>query len=103
KRYTRTEAQAWLDRQLWRYAQHGHGLWLVESRDSGEPVGQVGLALQEVDGVQEPEIGYMIHRPFWRHGFAAEAALGVRSHAFEVRGLERVISLIRPENEPSRG
>jgi RimJ/RimL family protein N-acetyltransferase len=103
KRYSRAEAQAWIERQLQRYAQHGHGLWLVLDKKSGEPVGQVGLALQEVDGTLEPEIGYMIHHPFWRRGLAAEAALGVRRHAFEERGLERVISLIRPENEPSRG
>jgi RimJ/RimL family protein N-acetyltransferase len=103
KQYTREEAQAWLERQLWRYAHHGHGLWLVLDKTSGEPVGQVGLVLQEVDGKSEPEIGYMIHRAFWRRGLATEAALGVRRHAFEERGLERVISLIRPENLPSRG
>ncbi len=103
KRYSRDEAQAWLERQLWRYAEHGHGLWLVVDRHTQEPVGQVGLILQEVEGKKEPEIGYLIHRPYWRRGLATEAALGVRCHAFEERGLEHVISLIRPENEPSRG
>jgi RimJ/RimL family protein N-acetyltransferase len=103
KQYSRAEAQEWLDRQCWRYAEHGHGLWLVLDRATDEPVGQVGLALQEVDGKLEPEIGYMIHHPFWRKGFASEAALGVRQYAFERLGLARVISLIRPENEPSRG
>jgi RimJ/RimL family protein N-acetyltransferase len=103
KQHTREEAQAWLERQIWRYVHHGHGLWLVLDKASGEPVGQVGLVLQEVDGRSEPEIGYMIHRPFWRRGMATEAALAVRRHAFEERGLERVISLIRPENLRSRG
>src|SRR5947208_2714367 len=92
KRYTRAEAQDWLERQLLRYAAHGHGLWLVLDRTTNEPVGQVGLVLQEVEGKLEPEIGYLIHRPFWRRGLATEAALGVRRYAFEERGLERVIS-----------
>lgn len=101
--YSRDEARAWIERQLGRYARYGHGLWLVEDRATGEPVGQVGLVMQLVDGVEEPEIGYLIDRPFWRRGLATEAALGVRTWAFDARGLERVISLIRPENLPSQG
>ena len=103
KLYSREEAWAWIERQLGRYARDGHGLWLVEDRATGEPVGQVGLAQQLVDGVEEPEIGYLIHRPFWRQGLATEAALGVRAWAFDTLGVERVISLIRPENLPSQG
>jgi RimJ/RimL family protein N-acetyltransferase len=100
---TRDEAMAWIDRQLGRYARDGHGMWLVSDRATGEPRGQVGLAMQEIDGVAEPEIGYLIHRPFWRQGLATEAALATRAWAFETRGLPRVISLIRPENLPSQG
>jgi RimJ/RimL family protein N-acetyltransferase len=103
KCYSREEAQAWLQRQLDRYARDGHGLWLVEDRGTAEPLGQVGLINQEVDGVFEPEIGYLIHRPFWRRGLASEAALGVRDWAFGEHGKDRVISLIRPINEPSQG
>lgn len=101
--YSREESRLWIERQLHRYAGNGHGLWLVQDRATGEPLGQVGLILQLVDGVEEPEIGYLIHRPFWRRGLATEAALAVRSWAFDTLGLERVISLIRPENTPSQG
>jgi RimJ/RimL family protein N-acetyltransferase len=59
--------------------------------------------MQRVDDVDVPEIGYLIHRPFWRRGFALEAAMAVRDYAFDTLGIERVISLIRPENVPSRG
>jgi RimJ/RimL family protein N-acetyltransferase len=101
--YSRDEAQLWIERQLSRYARDGHGLWLVQDRVTGEPVGQVGLVVQTVDGVEEPEIGYLIHRPFWRRGLATQAALSVRTWAFDTLRLERVISLIRPENLPSQG
>jgi len=103
KRYTREESAAWIERQLARYERDGHGLWLVASRATGEPVGQVGLVMQEVDGAREAEIGYLIHRPFWRRGFASEAAKAVREHAFGALAKPRVISLIRPVNEPSAG
>ena len=102
-RFTPLEARRWHDRQLNRYARDGHGLWLVVDRATGQRVGQVGLASQEVDGAREPEIGWLIHRRFWRRGFATEAGRGVRDHAFGSMGLERVISLIRPVNEPSQG
>jgi RimJ/RimL family protein N-acetyltransferase len=103
KTYDREESEGWLRRQLARYARDGHGLWLVEAKDGARPVGQVGLLTQIIDGVAEPEIGYLIHRPYWRMGLASEAAAGVRDHAFGALDRPRVISLIRPENVPSQG
>jgi [ribosomal protein S5]-alanine N-acetyltransferase len=49
----------------------------------------------------EIEVGYLIHRPYWRR--ATEAALACCDYAFNVLDHQRVISLIRPENEPSQG
>jgi RimJ/RimL family protein N-acetyltransferase len=66
-------------------------------------VGQVGLLIQNVEGVEEKEVGYLIHRPFWHRGFATEAALACLDHAFVVLGRQQVISLIRPENLSSQG
>ena len=103
RRYSREEARGWVERQLERYREDGHGLWLIEERAGGEPVGQVGLARQQVNGAAEPEVGYLVHRPFWRRGYAAEAALATRDHAFYALDMPRVISLIRPENLPSQG
>jgi [ribosomal protein S5]-alanine N-acetyltransferase len=103
KCYSREEASTWIERQMRRYERHGHGLWLAIEKASGEPVGQVGLLIQNVCGVDEKEVTYLIHRPFWRRGFATEAGLAVRDYAFEVLGRQRVIALIRPENVPSIG
>jgi RimJ/RimL family protein N-acetyltransferase len=102
KCYSREEAEIWIQRQIKRYARHGHGLWLVADRTSGQPLGQVGLLIQQLRGVDEKEVAYLIHRPFWRHGFATEAALACRDYAFDVLGRQRVIAVIRPENMPSQ-
>jgi len=100
--YSREQAKGWIDGQMDRYTRHGHGLWIVVEKASGRPVGQVGLLIQHVDGVDETEVGYMIHQPFWRQGFATEAAAACRDHAFQELNRPRVISLIRPVNIPSQ-
>ena len=98
---SRVEAEGWLERQRHRYADDGHGLWLVEHRETGAPVGQVGLAMQEVEGRRRPEVGWLLHRPYWGHGYATEAGLAVRDAAFQRWRYPGIISLIRPVNEPS--
>jgi ribosomal-protein-alanine N-acetyltransferase len=100
--YSHDEAKAWVQRQLDRYRDDGHGLWLVVDRNTRDPIGQVGLCRQQVDGMDEPEIGYLIHEPYWRQGYASEAAAAVRDYAFRELGKQRVISLIRPVNVPSQ-
>ncbi|MBC7855942.1 MAG: GNAT family N-acetyltransferase [Pirellulaceae bacterium] len=98
----RAGAAASIERQLDRYATDGYGPWLVLHRETDQPLGRIGLLHQVVEGVGETEVGYMIHRPYWRQGFAIEAAAACRDHAFTTLGRDRVISLIRPENLPSQ-
>jgi [ribosomal protein S5]-alanine N-acetyltransferase len=101
--YAERDVRDFINRMRVRYREDGCGLWMLLDRESGEPLGRVGLMRQPVNGVDEFEIGYMLHRPFWRRGLATEAALAVKTYAFAERKLSRVVSLIRPENQPSQG
>jgi RimJ/RimL family protein N-acetyltransferase len=74
----------------------------VIAREAGTLIGYCGFLHQEVDGVKEIEIGYRLHPDFWNRGLATEAAHAVRDHAFRDLQLERVISLIHPDNHASR-
>lgn len=103
QRYTRTDAEAWVQRQLDRYDRDGHGGWLVVKKDTNTPVGQVGLVNMLVEGVTLPEIGYLLCRSFWRQGLASEAALGVRDYAFGKLNKSFVIAQIRAMNHASQG
>ena len=50
----------------------------------------------------EPEIAYSLDQPFWRQGFATEAATAARDWFFAHFPLGRVASFIRPDNHPSK-
>jgi RimJ/RimL family protein N-acetyltransferase len=102
KCYDRDEAADWVKRQQARYAKDGIGYWLTLDKASGRAVGQAGLLLQIVDGSEEVGLGYIIHRPFWRNGFAVEAAGASMDYAVNRLGRQRVVALVRPENLPSQ-
>ncbi len=97
----RDESLAWIERQRGRYRDDGHGLWLIEERATGVPVGQCGVTVQEVDGAPEIEVGYLLHHDHWKRGFATEAAQAARDWAVARYPGRRIISLVRPENVAS--
>jgi RimJ/RimL family protein N-acetyltransferase len=98
----REEVDEWIDRNLDRYAQYGHGLWAVILNEGKIFVGDCGLIYQEVDGIEELEVGYQFNKNYWGRGLATEAARGCMNYAFSQLGRRRIISMIRPENLPSR-
>lgn len=100
---SREQAEAWLEWHLSSYRDHGHGLWKMLLRETGEFAGQCGLVAQEVEETREVEIGYHVRPELWRQGLATEAAAASRDYARETLGLQRVVSIIAPANIPSQG
>lgn len=98
----RPGVEHWIARNIQRYATNGHGLWAMVLKSSGEMIGDCGLTVQEVEGMDEVEVGYHVRRDLWGHGLATEAARACRDFGFARLPVERIISLIRPENPPSR-
>jgi [ribosomal protein S5]-alanine N-acetyltransferase len=94
--------RAWIDQNLARYAEHGHSLWAVMRQADQQFLGDCGLIIQDVDGVAELEVGYQFNKHYWGHGYATEAARGCMDYAREQLHSRRIISMIRPENLPSR-
>lgn len=102
KTLERDELAALMERNQKRYEQYGHGLWAVILQSEKQCIGDCGPVWQEVDGVEELEIGYHLKPKYWGQGFASEAARACMNYAFEKLNARRVISMIRPENLPSR-
>ena len=102
KALNRQEMVEWIDRNLKRYEECGHGIWAALLKEIQQFVGDCGLVIQDVDGIQELEVGYHFNKAFWGRGLAAEAARGCMEYARTTLNRRRVISMIRPENLASR-
>ena len=100
--YGHAGVDQWIERNRRRYQDDGVGLWAVELTKTQEIIGDCGIILQQVEGESLYEIGYHLRRDFWGQGLATEAAGGGRDWACAHLKTERLISLIRPENLPSR-
>lgn len=99
--FSRDEVLGWVDRWRSSYAENGFGLWGLVLKETGQLVGDTGLSLQDVEGEYFPEVGWHVHKQHQRQGLATEAARASLDYGFGPCGLGRIISLIRPENEPS--
>jgi len=115
--YDRDGVEQWIERNRQRYLDDGVGLWAMELKKTRESevqssdiqgsevhkiIGDCGITRQQVEGEYFYEIGYHLRRDFWGQGLATEAAIACRDWAFAHLKTGRLISLIRPENLPSR-
>ena len=95
--------------ELWieRWNRNGVGQFAVLL--DGHAIGRVGLLVwdtetwttssYEASGEHaQTELGWALTRRHWGRGYATEAARAVRDWAYAERGLERLISLIAPDN-----
>ncbi len=81
------------------YEKNGFGMWLVELKDSKEAIGICGLVKRDV--LEDVDIGYAFLPRFWSKGYAFESASAVKRYAFDVVGLQRLVAVVNPGNEPS--
>jgi RimJ/RimL family protein N-acetyltransferase len=100
--FSRDESRAWIEKALERQARLGFSLWAIEDRATGEFLGNCGPVPQLVDGLQEIELGWSVEPRRSGEGIATEAAVAWRDRCLGPLGFDHVISLIRPENAPSR-
>lgn len=71
---------------------------LIE-KATGRLVGRAGLFMPE--GWPGLEVGWVLGRFAWRHGFATEAAAAWRDYAFETLDVDELIAIIHPDNPKS--
>ena len=77
----------------------GFGGWAIEEKATGAFAGQVGL--NHPPHFPEAEIGWILMPGFEGRGYATEAALAARAHAYGTLGWTTAVSYIDPENARS--
>jgi len=76
--------------------QHGHGLYLIESRCDATPLGLCGLLRR--DTLEDVDIGFALHPDAFGKGFAKEAAQACMQYARNTLKLNRVVAIVMPVN-----
>jgi RimJ/RimL family protein N-acetyltransferase len=96
-----SRADAWrsMAQVLGHWQLRGYGLWAVEEKATGAFVGRIGLIYPE--GWPALEVGWLIDRARWGEGFATEGGRAAMQFAFDRLQLERISSVIRPQNAAS--
>lgn len=87
------------DRLLAGFRQHGFGLWIVEPREGGAPLGVCGL-LKRPD-LADVDLGFAFMPEARGQGIAQEAARRTLEHAANELGLRRVVAITLPDNAAS--
>jgi RimJ/RimL family protein N-acetyltransferase len=103
-----------LERWIRRWEANGMGPFLLVVPEDDRVVGRVGpvvwdsgsptwetSTLAAAGDDAEVELGWAIGREHWGRGYATEAARAVRQWVYDEREVERLISLIDPENTRS--
>jgi RimJ/RimL family protein N-acetyltransferase len=88
-----------LDRLVASYERNGFGLYLVELKETGTPIGISGLVKR--DTLPDADIGFAFLPAYWSKGYAVESAAGVMKYARDVLGLTRILAITSPDNEAS--
>jgi RimJ/RimL family protein N-acetyltransferase len=98
---TSDDAQRYLrDGPFAMYERTGFGLYAVELKQIGEPIGICGLIKREA--LADVDLGFAFLSKFWHNGYAFEAAAATMSYAENVLGLRRIVAILTSDNDPSR-
>lgn len=100
---SQAESDALADRIEAHFETHGFGLWAAEVRGGPPFIGFVGLATVGFSAHFTPavEIGWRLAADQWGKGYATESALAVARYAFELLGLDELVSFTVPGNARS--
>lgn len=97
--YDRAAAWRQFATELGHWAMKGYGFWTAVVTATGRTVGQVGFWNPE--GWSEVEIGWAMFEGSEGKGFAYEAAVRLRAHAYDTLGWGPLTSVIVPGNTRS--
>lgn len=81
------------------YQKNGFGLFVVELKETGLPIGMCGLIRRDV--LPDVDIGYALLERYWNKGYAHEAAAAVLDYGYKTLKLNRIIAITALDNDAS--
>jgi RimJ/RimL family protein N-acetyltransferase len=99
--FSRAETEEMLERWLGHWREHGFGVWLAEDRESGEPVGRIGLSFHRA-WPDDPEVGWWVAPEWQGRGLATEGGRAAVAYGSETLRVPRLVSICLEENLGSR-
>jgi RimJ/RimL family protein N-acetyltransferase len=74
----------------------GYGMFLVELKGGGDPIGGCGLLYRKVLDVTD--IGFAFLPEYWNRGFAYEAAEAIIKYGHSTLGVKKIVGLTSQDN-----
>ncbi len=93
------EACGYIGKSLDTYERDGFGLFAVELRENGTPVGLCGLMKRET--LDDVDIGFALLSRYGGNGYAYEAAAATLAYGVHSLGLRRIVGICSPANHRS--
>jgi len=81
------------------YQRLGFGLYAVELKENGAPIGICGLIKR--DALVDVDLGFAFLPRFWTKGYALESASAVMSYGRRALGLSRIVAIVSQDNHRS--
>jgi RimJ/RimL family protein N-acetyltransferase len=81
------------------YGEFGFGLYAVERKESGTPIGICGLLKRET--LDDVDIGFAFLQKFWGRGYGYESAAAAMNWGWNTLGLKRIVAVTAPDNRDS--
>ncbi|MFA8433337.1 MAG: GNAT family N-acetyltransferase [Marinifilaceae bacterium] len=75
----------------------GYGIFMVEEKESGKLIGEVGL-FNSFNSERELEIGYILDRKYWGLGFGSELINGLIEYGIDILRLHRIMARMYAQN-----
>lgn len=81
------------------YEFYDFGMWTVLEKQSGQIIGRAGISMRE--GFEEPELGFMIGKPYQNKGYAYEVCKAILNYSGQEFGFKTIICFVKEQNEAS--
>ncbi|MBN2010812.1 GNAT family N-acetyltransferase [candidate division KSB1 bacterium] len=99
--YTNKQVETFICKMIKSYTDNGFGLWALIRKHDQQFLGDCGITMQNIDGDVVPEIGYHIHKNYWKQRYATEAAQVCLPYGFDTLHFDELFIHTFVKNKPS--